>query len=272
MSSIGFGAQYSRLDYGQSDAVDSDGESLGTFESYEWNLLLGAGVDVLRLLDLTGPKSPVAWGLGTSFKYARVDLAPDNLIPDVLGSGSGEGDSWDFDIGTLVTARMPLGGVGQTDGASYLGARLGVQLSGVVGNEIEFSNGQSDPMPQNLRVGIALEGVGETSSGNQVARAIISYEREESRIAPSLPGINRYGLEITVGLEFERMGWLISPRFGYIDDEDASVENYTAGGGVGSRIPFGTTTLGVRFDYANTPQASGLDRVHSFTLSGAIGF
>lgn len=127
------------------------------------------------------------------------------------GFGAEDQASWDFDIGTLLKARKYFDVLGQNM-TNYVGARLGVQLTSVFGREVEYPGfDQSDPLPQRLHVGFALEGIlGKRPSENELLRALISYEREESKIEWSLPGINRYGMEISVGTEFDNVGGLRS--------------------------------------------------------------
>jgi hypothetical protein len=71
-----FGASIVYLSYGTSTATSSTGEDLGTFTSYEIAPTLSYGTKVMEGL-----------GIGGSFKYVRVSLAPE--IAGLPGAGQG---------------------------------------------------------------------------------------------------------------------------------------------------------------------------------------
>ncbi len=208
------------LSYGQSDAVNVDGEVFDTFSSYEFSPAVGLGFKFLPNI-----------GLGVAVKYVRVDLAPESVIPDAFGSGSGSGNSWAFDLGAAYDhERFRLGAV-----ASNLGPDIAF-----------IDNEQSDPMPRLLRVGgiyeIYSSEIGEVRAGAEWERSLVTFET---------PSIYHFGAEFVYA-------GLFAARAGYVHDKDGDIKAATGGFGV----RWGNAAL----EYANVPQATDLDRVHRMAL------
>lgn len=208
------------LSYGESDATNNDGTFLGTFTSYEVSPALGLGFKFLPNL-----------GLGVAAKWVRVDLAPDNLIPDALGSGEGSGSSWAFDLGAAYDHER---------------FRIGV-VTANLGPDISFIDAeQSDPMPRVLRVGgmyeIYANEIGEVRAGAEWERSLVTFA------TPSI-----YHL----GAEFVYAG-MFAGRVGYIHDPDGDIKSATGG--------FGVRWNKAALEYANAAQASDLARVHRLAL------
>lgn len=212
------------LSYGESEAVDSDGNSQGVFSSYEVSPAAALGFKFLPNL-----------GVGVAVKYVRIDLAPEEKIPDALGSGSGTGSSWGFDVGAMY-AQGPVR-------AGALIANLGPDVSFIDAE-------QSDPMPRVLRVGGTYD-----IYRNEAGEVRAGYEWERSLVAW---GSNLGDFDVHhFGGEFVYAG-MFAVRGGFVHDSDGDVSSAT--GGLGLRWG------GAAFEYANAPQADGLDRVHRFAL------
>ncbi|MFQ5598970.1 MAG: PorV/PorQ family protein [Candidatus Krumholzibacteriia bacterium] len=181
------------LSYGESEAIDSDNNSLGTFSSYEVSPAVGLGFKFLPHV-----------GLGVAVKYVRVDLAPESVIPDPSGSGSGSGTSWAFDLGGLYSQNR-------------------LRIAAVVANlgpDIAFiDNEQSDPMPRTLRLGgmydVFANEVGEVRFGVEWERSLVTFK------TASL---------LHVGGEFVYAG-AFAVRAGYVDDKDGDIRSATGGFG-----------------------------------------
>ena len=212
------------LSYGESEAVDSDGNSQGTFSSYEVSPAVAMGFKFLPTL-----------GVGVAVKYVRIDLAPEEKIPDALGSGSGTGSSWGFDLGAMY-AQGPV--------------RAGALLANL-GPDISFIDAeQSDPMPRVLRIGgtydIYRSELGEVRAGYEWERSLVAWGDNIGDF-----DVHHFGAEFVYAKYFAIRG-------GYVHDSDGDVKSPTGG--------LGLHWGGAAFEYANAPQAEGLDRVHRFAL------
>jgi hypothetical protein len=208
------------LSYGKSQAVSEDQQNLGEFSSYELSPAASLGFRFLPNL-----------GLGVTVKYVRIDLAPENLLQDTPGSGSGTGSSWAFDLGALYrTDRLRIGGAVTN-----------------LGPEITFIDAeQSDPLPRTLRVGTMYDfyrsEVGEVRGGVEIEQSMVTWSRSP---------VYHAGAEFVYARSF-------AVRGGYLNDEDGAVKGFAGG--------FGFTWSRATFEYANVPQADTLDRPHRFAL------
>jgi hypothetical protein len=221
------------LSYGESEAVDSDGLSQGTFSSYEVSPAAAMGFKFLPSV-----------GVGVAVKYVRIDLAPEDKIPDALGSGSGTGSSWAFDIGGIYAkGRVRAGG---------LVANLGPDISFIDAE-------QSDPMPRMLRLGgtydVYRTEVGEVRLGYEWERSLVAWKPDTASDG-FWSNLGRFDVH-HFGGEFVYSN-IFAVRGGYVHDSEGDVTAMT--GGLGVR--WGNAA----FEYANAPQAEGLDRVHRFAL------
>ena len=208
------------LSYGQSVATDEAGQEQGSFSSYEVSPALALGFKFLPSL-----------GLGVAVKYVRVDLAPQRVLRDPSGSGSGVGTSWAFDLGALYRMNR---------------LRFGTVVTNL-GPDITFIDAeQSDPMPRTLRVGGMYDVM---SSDVAVVRAGAEWERP--LVTLKTPSIYHAGAEFVYMNTF-------ALRAGYLYDKQGDV--------IGPAGGFGFSWGGASLEYANVPQATDLDRVHRFAL------
>lgn len=214
------------LSYGESQATGTEAEDLGTFSSYEISPALGLGFKFLPNV-----------GLGVAVKYVRVDLAPARVLQDATGSGSGTGSSWAFDLGAvLAMRRLRVGAVAQN-----------------LGPDISFIDAeQSDPMPSLARIGAMYDiynsEIGELRAGLEWERSLV--------VMGSGPFDGNFSV-YHAGGEFVYAG-MFAVRLGYLHDKGGDVKAATGG--------FGFSWANASFEYANTPQAEGLNRLHRFAL------
>ena len=165
LGNVGFNATY--MTYGKQDQLDEDGNSLGTFESYDLSIAATYGYQVNQNT-----------GLGLAFKFILSDLAPEGTGDQEEGI-KGRGMSYAFDLGfkhksvdfgqILVS---PYNGVlSLYNGMAYIGGFNKAELSDYsilvekldfgfnfqnIGPNITYINeSQSDPLPMNLRMGIS---------------------------------------------------------------------------------------------------------------------
>jgi hypothetical protein len=208
------------LSYGKSQSTDETGQVGQEFNSYELSPSVSLGFHFLPNL-----------GLGLTVKYVRIDLAPESVLQDATGAGSGAGSSWAFDLGGLYRVHK---------------LRIGGAVSNL-GPDITFiDKEQSDPLPRALRVGAMYD-----IFGNEVTELRSGAEIEQSMVNWSRDPVYHVGAEFVYLHTF-------ALRAGYLNDNDGAVKGFSAG--------FGFNWNRLSFDYANVPQAESLDRPHRFAL------
>lgn len=119
--------------------LSSGPQVVSTWHAFEFAITLGYGTQI----------SP-GLGLGANFRYIRSELAPFGTEQEV---GNGIASDVSFDLGLLyrpIHFNLPLVG----DLGNRLG--LGLDLSNLGPNLYYIDQAQADPLPTNLRAGIAL--------------------------------------------------------------------------------------------------------------------
>ncbi|MGH7725228.1 MAG: PorV/PorQ family protein [Candidatus Eiseniibacteriota bacterium] len=223
-----FGASIVYLNYGTSTASSETGELGQDFTSYEVAPTLSYGTKVMDGL-----------GVGASFKYIRVDLAP-----AVAGlSQAAVGTTFAFDLGALYKVPGDMVNVGLTV------QNLGPNISFIAPD-------RNDAIFRNLKAGVAVNAYNKNAAHVLVAadvnQLLVKFETttgEERFPKPIWNGGVEAGYQTSVN---------IAVRAGYVYDDDGDIKDPTFGLGIGYR--------GFEFDYASIPQASGLDRVSKFSL------
>ncbi len=220
------------LTYGESVATNTQGQSQGTFTSWEASVFLSFAMPITSTL-----------GVGLTGKYIHADLAPANLTLDQL---DGTGSTVAIDAGLLW--KIP--GFWKIPDERL---NLGVAVANV-GPDIAFiDQEQSDPLPITLRVGTAY-----TVVSNDVSHWLLTFDLEQSLVWLIDDNVNTRRSEIYhAGTEYLYAN-LIAGRIGYVYDEDGDFNAATYGLG----FIYKTVTL----DYANVPQAETLDRVHRWSV------
>ncbi len=283
-----------RLDYGEISVVDSEGNTLGSFSSYETYRYFGVGVSFASLLkSVAEAKSPTqSWhsygdvAIGFAHKRVHVNYAPAWATGDGFpGSGNAETN----DLGLLVRF-TPINSIG--DGRSLVPV-LDPVFAPFGGLRVDLSHGRSDQNFTDNYLEYTLygdapdvvfrvknEGVGvyaaigfppstaEELRSSRLAflveslSPLFSFGWSNQRITTVFPRIdgriNNSGWELTILNVF-------TLREGEIKDPEGHIRGSTTGWGLG----FEHKELGgFRYDRAEVPQARGLDRVqrNSFTL------
>ncbi|UCE04084.1 MAG: hypothetical protein JSW67_07920 [Candidatus Latescibacterota bacterium] len=296
----GFGVAFSvkplRLDYGESEAIDSEGNPLGTFNSFEDIDSWGVGANLIQVTENVlrqfnaGMPAIARWGdvsVGYFKKSVVVDLAPASVLPDPVGAGSGRGEADTQDFGLLLRA-TPLNTIDYPIASQphLPGLRLDVSYGRSWLNfddaEVAFAADQIDPIARDARWGVGVRmAIGLSKAWNDALRKnnrgwvarlfepIFSVGVAWDRSTYSIPGeperleccdTERWGVEFVFLNVF-------TLRSGNIDDPDGDVRGDTSGWGVGLNLG---GVAGVRWDQATTPQAAGLDDVHPRGLTAFI--
>jgi hypothetical protein len=230
------------LTYGESVATNTQGQTTGTFKSWEASGLLSFALPITPNL-----------GVGLTGKFIHADLAPATLTLDQL---DGTGSTVAVDAGVLW--KVP-GFWKVADRRLSLGASLNN-----LGPDISFiDQEQSDPLPLTLRAGFAY-----TAVASDVSNWLLTFDLEQSLVWLITDGTTDPNTGVTkdptrrseiyhVGTEY-RYADLIAGRIGYISDEDGDFSDATYG--------LGFIYKSVALDYANVPQATTLDRVHRWSI------
>lgn len=271
----GLGQLY--LDYGESEATDEEGNIVGTFNSFEEIHQVGVGVSVIRFLEsvarATGgdPNALSRYGdlsIGHAWKSVVVDLAPASVT---LDAQAGRGESKQRDRGALLRI-TPIGAVGfHRAGGVKLDLAGGFSQRNYDEATISYiDEDQSDPIVEERLVGasarLSIRLAEVDASGiwdflTPVVSAAGAWEEARyywggDRLGGSV--IKRTGQEISL------LG-LVSLRHGFVEDQTGDIVDDTYGFGVGLQY---RGILGARYDWAEVPQASFLDKVEreGFTI------
>ena len=215
------------LTYGKSVATNTQGQEQGTFNSWEASLNASLAIPITE-----------TFGIGLTGKFIHADLAPANLTLDQL---DGTGSTVAIDAGVLWKTTKKL--------------RLGLALQNL-GPDISFiDQEQSDPLPINLRAGVAYNLV-----SSEVNSLLLTFDLEQSLVWLIDSATTTRRSEIYhVGTEYKYIN-LLAGRLGYVYDKDGDFKDATYGLGF---IYKDKVTL----DYANVPQAQTLDRVHRWSVA-----
>lgn len=129
------GANVTFLNLGEQQHTSATGEFLGTFNSWDLAVSMSYGTKLTQNL-----------GLGVTARYIRSNLAPDHV--KVEGEkGNGTGTSFGVDLGVLY--KIP----------KWRNLRFGANLSNM-GPKITYVDAaQADPIPTNLKLGLAIDAV-----------------------------------------------------------------------------------------------------------------
>lgn len=215
------------LTYGESVATNDQGNTLGTFKSWEASGIASFAMPLAKNL-----------GLGLSMKFIHADYAPDDFTLERL---DGSGSSFAVDAGMMW--RLP------TKKLSF-----GLALTNV-GPDIAFiDTEQSDPLPITLRGGVAFFPV-----QDEISDLVLTFDLEQSLVWLVDDATNTRRSEIYhAGMEYKYVD-LLAGRIGYVYDEDGDFKAPTYGLGFIYKKK-------LSLDYANVPQAQTLDRVHRWSI------
>jgi hypothetical protein len=279
-----------RLDYGLSIATDVDGNSLGSFTSYEDTQSFATGVSMLEFAEHASK-----WGgkeipslsrygdvsIGWSEKRTHVSLAPADVTIDRVAV---EGYVTTHDSGVLVRL-TPYDGIdhgGFLPGLDHLLAvRFDVSYGGSTQNYNNASIAYIDPDQADPIARIQIKGWAAHAAldppkwrtdkirSHRFGRLIdlvtplLSAGTTKSRQLPLIPDAATGGLRS--GRRIENSGWevtvanIYSFRGGKIDDPAGTVQGHTSGWGVGLHLK---DVMAISYDRATVPQSVYLGPVH----------
>ncbi len=253
----GIGLDVMYLTYGETEAVNEEGESFGFFSSYELVPTLGFGT---RLIG--DPNQP--WGMGgilgaldvgIALKYVWVDLAPDWAMQIVGENKDGRADAFAVDLGGLIQ--------GSVAGFPYA---IGVNIQNLGSKLVYIDADQGDPLPRNLKLGLAFEAYRSDNISVtgvfDLNKSLIVYEEESFELKTNIGWAEMKEL-LNMGAEISIRDRLTG-RLGYVNDPEGEIQSMTFG--LGLDLPISNGTKVIRFDYSSVPQALDLDRVSYLTL------
>jgi hypothetical protein len=266
-----------KLDYGVSEATDTEGNVVGTFRSFEEVRQVGVGMNVIQFLENVVPARGgerqhlsryADLSLGHTWKSIVVDLAPASVTLDGL---SGRGETREKDRGALLRI-TPIGAVGPfADGSG----RVKLDVSGAFsqrnyGDEtISFiDTDNADPITEERLVGAATRLSFHLNAPSGGIWDVLSPEVSAGGVweeARYYDGGNRAGGTVhRTGQELNLLG-LVSLRHGFIDEPGSDIQDDTWGYSVGLQY---RGIVGARYDWAEMPQSSRLQRIHreGFTI------
>ncbi len=262
-----------RLSYGISDAIDLNGNHIGTFESFEDIDTWGAAINVVEfgesVLNQFGAELPPLSRYGdVSVGYMRknvhVFLVPESVLPDPAGRGEAEADTDDFGLFLRAT---PWNSIDYPVAAwdNVPGFRLDVNFAQ---SWLNYSDAvldygvQQDPILQDTRRGFSVR---IAASLPEPVRRELESRGDSWLIDFFTPLVSFAHAWDRSEDDFERKvhldGWeltllnVFTLRGGNIDNPDGGVNGSTSGWGVG--LQYGDVG-GIRWDQATTPQPSGL--------------
>ena len=217
------GSSFTFLDQGEQIQTNDQGIEGGTFNSNEWSLNATYGVKMAHNL-----------GLGIGVKYVSINLADDAATAD---QGAGVGSSWAVDLGALYRPTERL--------------HVGLAFTNLGGDVTFIDEDQSDPLPRNMRVGLAYDVLKTTTS-----TLTLVYDYLDMLVEGDATKVSGLGAEWGYAS-------LLYLRAGYKSDPEGDITDYTAGVGFDFEKLLG---FPLYFDYATVPQAEDLDRVNRISL------
>ncbi len=253
---VGFDLMY--LSYGQTEAVNEEGESFGYFSSYELVPTLGFGTRLMGDPD-------VAWGetgnvleavdVGFSLKYVWVDLAPGWAMEIVGERKDGQASAVAADLGAMLQGTV-----------SIFPYALGVNIQNLGSKLVYIDADAGDPLPRNLKAGMAVQ-LYRTEAITATAvfdynKSLIVYKEEGYEVTTNF-GLGEMKELLNMGAEFSIKD-RINARLGWVNDPEGEIEAMTYG--IGLDLPLSGGSKVLRFDYSSVPQALDLDRVHYLSL------
>jgi len=240
--------------YGKQQMYDEDGNFIKDFSSWDATAALTYGYQVSKNI-----------GVGGAFKYIHSDLAPEGQGNTEVGQ-KGEGKSFAFDFGYLQKDIIPLLPMGQLD--------FGFNFQNFGPNITYINEEQSDPLPQNLRMGISWKAFDTELSrftANIDMNKLLANRNHDwySRIVQDWfdQSVSEEWEEVILGFgaEYAYLN-LLSLRGGYLLDRTGSIEGFSFGGGIFYVID---DQFRVDFDFAMQPggDLQAYNKTFSFKVS-----
>lgn len=224
------GFSFIYLTYGESIGKKGPEAPEIPFNSWEGALMASYGMNLMENL-----------GFGLSMKFIYADLAPADVTPT---GREGAGSSIALDLGALW--KLPA-----------WKTQVGVALTNL-GPDVNYEDKeQPNHLPLNLRIGTSFHAL-----SDEISNLIFTVELEQSLVWLLHDDIDTRRSEIYhAGAEYRYIN-LLAGRVGYIYDDDGDFNSATYG--------LGFMYKNFKFDYANVPQSTELDRVHRWSLTVAF--
>lgn len=262
-SAFGAGFNLNYLNYGEGDAIP------GSTAYHETTMHLAGGIDFLRLW------MPAEQRFGLSAGASLKRMTDNDFAALLSTGGEASATAWDMDLGVLGAVRLPFGAGADSLRPSAFVARAGSVWVNALDSELQHAD-RSVPVGQSVRSGLAL-GVDlfdKLTYGYVLRLRAASDLTAFTGQASARTDETNFGVEATL---FE----LVSVRTGYVDRPDftpaysgGDVKGSSIGFGFGRDFPeaLGLRTFGFQFDWAQIPQAEGLDdpKHYSFSVHGAF--
>lgn len=283
------------LDLGLQNGMDENGDPTGEFRSFMKSRSVGLAFDAAQALDLflsrPGADSHLQRYFSLAVGYVSKDyedqLAPDSIVQDPSGGGTGEAGTHDLGWLLRVTPLNTLEAPGPF--GFLLGAAYGVsQLNG--GDEFiqHLDADQADPLPRAHVKGWSLHGEmgigrdywrgrfpGFLGSLHQTFNPLISFTYAHQLSEPGYIWDDEAGEYIyqhdTSGDQEEiGKGWelglanIFYLRRGHFEARYGAIDDHTEGWGINFQV---ADKFGWRYDQATVPQAQGLPTVDRETWS-----
>lgn len=272
-----------RLDYGQSEATDVDGNVVGVFSSYEEIRDLAIGINLIEAMEsiqrLRGGEPSrlsrtVDLSIGHAWKRVTVDLFPASIY---LGGVAARGEGNERDRGALLRV-TPLNQIPEVEvaGAGRDGVRCRIDASFGISQRnylteaanVDWVGAISE---ERLRGGSARLTLGLPRAA---AGGIWDFLEPTIAIGATYESAKYYQGEDEVGgTPATRTGQeltlfdAISLRHGHVSDDGSTIDGDTFG--VGVRIRY-RKMVGVSYDYANVPQATFLGDVSRYAITAFV--
>ncbi len=248
------GANVTFLNMGKQTITGEDSpEPLGEFSSYDIAFTTSYGTTVTD-----------NFGVGVSLRYIRSNLAPQGQGAE---RGSGKANAFAFDVGLLY--KFP-----------FMSKRLswGMNLSNM-GPKISYIDvAQADPLPTNLKTGLAFKLINQKYNkltlATDINKLLVTPKGEGETADPFYKAIITSWYDDDLSAEFKKMIYsagieywysdLISLRAGYYYDEMGKVKYATFGAGLKYSL------YGFDFGYISAGEGHPLSDTMRFSLT--IGF
>jgi hypothetical protein len=215
--------------------------------------------------------------IGVAVKLIHSALVDD--VQDVAELPELKATTWAADFGVSATEILKRSGSGHT---LPNGIRLGLAIQNLGPHLTYVEGGSENPLPLNFRLGLGVD-----AYQNEFHRVTLAAEMNKVLIHQTGDGL---AFDVDPGWKALFTAWtdeslseelrdaifnagaeyalkeVIFLRTGWIHDQTGEITDYTLGGG----LRYQHRGVSVQFDYATTPQPTGMDRAQRFSLTAAV--
>lgn len=226
------GFSFTYLTYGKIELRDEHNNPLGDDEPFEYSAALSFGAPLTKSL---------SGGISTKIIYSR--LANDEIVGASTGAALGDGKAFGIavDLGLLYQVNPKL--------------NLGLAVTNL-GPDLQYSqDAQSDPIPRNMALGFSYKLI-----ESDYNRLLVTAETNKLLVRMGNFKEEVRELIFNGGIEFVYAN-IISPRIGYIYDQDGKVKTLTLG--IGLNL---INKLGFDFAYIPSSNSGALSNILRISL------